>query len=153
MLFDLESYKKDFNRKCNELLKQLTDYGVEFAKLEVLRLGAFDTGELAESIHGFYDPDSHVGFIRADCWYAVYVEFGTGVVGAGNAHPEPAAGWVYDANHHGENGWVYFNEREGKVMRTKGQPSHPFMYNTFRELERKAKELASSVFSGGGEST
>lgn len=147
----LESYKKDFNRKCNELLKQLTDYGAEFAKLEVLRLGAFDTGELAESIHGFYDPDSHVGFIRADCWYAIYVEYGTGVVGAGSHgdSPHPQAGehgWVYDYNHHGENGWVYFNEREGMVMRTKGQPSSPFMYNTFRELQQKAHEFAKNVF-------
>ena len=147
----LDNYKKEFNRKCNELIKQLTDYGYEFAKFEVLRLGAFDTGELADSIHGYFDPDSHVGFIRAECWYAIYVEYGTGVVGAGSygdpSHPAAGEhGWYYDVNHHGENGWVYFNEREGKVMRTKGQPSHPFMYNTFRELQQKAHDYAKSVF-------
>lgn len=144
---ELEKYKQEFNRKCNELIKQLTDYGCEFAKLQVLRLGAFDTGELADSIHGFFDADSHVGFIRADCWYAIYVEYGTGVIGAKNPHPEYGMhGWVYDVNNHGTEGWVYFNEREGKVMRTLGQPSSPFMYNTFRELQQKAHEFAANVF-------
>ena len=143
---ELDKFRDELTRKCNELIQQLTDYGNEFAKMEVLRLGAFDTGELADRIQGFFDASSRVGFLRADCWYAVYVEFGTGVVGAGNSHPEPAAGWIYDVNHHGETGWVYFNEREGKVMRTKGQPSHPFMYNTFRELQQKARDLAGSVF-------
>lgn len=146
----IEEYKEDFIRKCNELIKQLTDYGYEFSKMEVLRLGAFDTGNLADSIRGYFDPDSRVGLIWTgmDAWYAIYVEFGTGIVGANEAHPAAGEhGWVYDANHHGENGWVYFNDREGKVMRTLGQPSHPFMYNTFRELQRKAQELAKTVFS------
>ena len=148
---ELNKYKDELNRKCNELIQQLTEYGNEFAKLEVLRLGAFDTGELADSIQGFFDPSSRVGFIRADCWYAVYVEFGTGVVGYGltgePSHPDSAAyGWVYDVNNHGDSGWVYFNDREGKLMRTKGQPSHPFMYNTFRELQQKARDMASTVF-------
>ena len=146
---ELERYREEFIRKCNELIKQLTDHGYEFAKMEVLRLGAFDTGNLAESIQGYFDPESRVGFIFTGmgAWYAMYVEYGTGVVGAKEPHPAAGEhGWVYDANHHGENGWVYFNDREGKVMRTLGQPSHPFMYNTFRELQKKAHEIAASVF-------
>lgn len=142
---EIDKYREELICKCNELIQQLTDYGSEFAKFEILRLGAFDTGELADSIHGFFDSESRVGFVRADCWYAIYVEYGTGVVGADNAHPEPT-GWYYDVHHHGNNGWVYFNEREGKVMRTKGQPSSPFMYNTFRELQQKARDMASTVF-------
>ena len=144
---EFEEYRKELIRKCNELTRQLIDYGYEFAKFEVLRMGAFDTGELADSIQGYFDPDVGVGFIRAECWYAVYVEYGTGVVGSREPHPEAGEhGWVYDVNHHGDSGWVYFNEREGMVMRTKGQPSHPFMYNTFRELQKKAHELAASIF-------
>ena len=143
---ELNQFRNELTRKCNELIQQLTEYGKVFAKMEVLRLGAFDTGQLADKIQGFFDASSRVGFIRADCWYAVYVEYGTGVVGASESHPEPAAGWIYDVNNHGQSGWVYFNEREGKVMRTKGQPSSPFMYNTFRELQRKANDYASTVF-------
>lgn len=149
----VEDYRKDFIRKCNELLQQLTDYGWEFARMEVLRLGAFDTGNLADNIRGYFDPESRVGMIWTGmgAWYAVYVEYGTGVVGKREPHPEAVShGWYYDVNNHDEKGWVYFNEREGKAMRTKGQPSSPFMYNTFRELQRKAREIAASVFNGGG---
>lgn len=144
---ELEDYRKEFIRKCNELIRQLTEYGYEFAKLEVLRLGAFDTGNLADSIQGYFDPDVGIGFIRAEAWYAVYVEFGTGVVGAGASHPNAGAhGWVYDMNHHGDKGWVYFSERDGMFHWTQGQPSSPFMYNTFRELQRKARDIAGQVF-------
>ena len=108
-IIKVEEYRRDLLRKCNELIRQLTEYGYEFAKLEVLRMGAFDTGELADSIQGYFDPDVGIGFIRAECWYAVYVEFGTGIVGAGfggGSPPHPNAGahgWVYDYHHHGEN--------------------------------------------------
>ena len=70
---DLEDYRKDFLRKCNELIRQLTQHGEEIAKMEVVQLGAFDTGNLHDSIHGYFDPDVGIGFIRAEAWYAVYV--------------------------------------------------------------------------------
>ena len=144
---ELEEYRKDFLRKCNELIRQLTEYGEEVAKLEVVQLGAFDTGNLHESIHGYFDPDVGIGFIRAECWYAVYVEFGTGVVGARHPHPNAGAhGWVYDYNHHGDNGWIYFTGRDCQFHWTQGQPQSPFMYNTFRLLQQKARDIARDVF-------
>ena len=145
---ELEKYRNDFIRKCNELIRQLTEYGCEFAKMEVLRLGAFDTGNLADSIQGYFEADTGIGFIRADAWYAVYVEYGTGVVGMRESHPQPASGWVYDVNNHGDNGWVYFSAHGGNAQFhwTKGQPSKPFMYNTYRELHQKAHDIASEIF-------
>lgn len=146
---DLEDYRKDFLRKCNELIRQLTQHGEEIAKMEVVQLGAFDTGNLHDSIHGYFDPDVGIGFIRAEAWYAVYVEYGTGVVGARNAHPNAGAhGWIYDHNHHGENGWIYFSAHNGQCQfhHTRGQVSSPFMYNTFRILQKQAQEIARTVF-------
>ena len=144
---EVNAYRDEVIRKCNELIRQLTEYGYEFAKFEVLRLGSFDTGNLADSIEGFFDEQSRVGFVKADCWYAVYVEYGTGVVGAGQAHPAAGThGWVYDINHHGESGWVYWSGRDGQFHWTKGQPSHPFMYNTMRELQQQARSMAASIF-------
>ena len=144
---ELEEYRKELIRRCNELIQQLTDYGYEFAKFEVLRMGTFDTGNLADSIQGYFDADVGIGFIRAECWYAVYVEYGTGVVGADSAHPLAGAhGWQYDINNHGDSGWVYWSGRDGNWHWTKGQQSHPFMYNTLRELQRKAVDMAQSVF-------
>lgn len=137
---ELKQFKEDLSRALADLVKALTSEGTEIAKMEVLRLGAFDTGELADSIYGIYDESSHTGFIRAVSYYAVFVEYGTGVVGAANSHPSPVAGWTYDHNSHGEAGWVYRSDRDNKFHWTKGQPSSPFMYNTMKELERLAPE-------------
>ena len=98
------------------------------------------------SIRGFYDSDRNIGIVRADTTYAVFVEYGTGVVGASNPHPAPD-NWRYDVNSHGEKGWVYKSERDGKFHWTKGMPSRPFMYDTIRELERNLDSIASEVFS------
>ena len=145
---ELEEYRKEFLRKCNELVRQLTEHGEEIAKLEVVQLGAFDTGNLHESIHGYFDPDSRVGFIKAECWYAVYVEYGTGIKGFNEGrHPAYMEhGWYYDKNHHGEAGWTYFSVRDGRFHHTTGKVSKPFMYNTFRILQQQAHNYAQTVF-------
>ena len=141
---ELQAYKKEFERKCNLLVKTLTENGVEIAKMKVKELGAIDTGELHNSIEGFF-PSSNVGIIRAGATYAVYVEFGTGVVGKGSPHPDPQ-GYQYDKNNHGDIGWLYYDERKGIYRWTKGFRSRPFMYNTAKELERKCIEIAKEVF-------
>lgn len=69
--------------------------------------------------------------------YAVYVEYGTGIVGEMSPHPHP---WEYDINGHGEEGWV-FKSDDGNWYRTKGQMSHPFMYNTWLWASRSAVNI------------
>lgn len=73
--------------------------------------------------------------------YAVFVEFGTGVVGEGNQHPKAGEfGWEYDINGHGDAGWWYPTDagdpnpttklsKNGWVAFTRGQASRPFMYD------------------------
>jgi len=142
---ELEQYKKELNRKTSLLIEALTDRGVEIAKAQIRELGAVYTGELEESITGYFNPTVQVGIIRAGAPYAIYVEFGTGVVGAGSPHPAPA-GWRYDVNNHGEAGWWYFNDRDQKWHWTKGIESRPFMYNTVQILERESVRIAKEVF-------
>ena len=143
---EIEKYKAELNAKVSRLIEALTDYGVEVAKAQVRELGAWYTGELESSIEGYFSPSVGVGIIKAGAPYAVYVEFGTGVVGSGSPHPAPA-GWRYDVNAHGESGWWYYNDRDGKMHWTKGMPSRPFMYNTARELEQECVKIAKEVFS------
>jgi hypothetical protein len=142
---EVEKYKGELKNKVHLLIERLTDYGVEVAKAQVRELGAFYTGELEESITGYYSPSTQVGIIKTDVPYAIYVEFGTGVVGAGSPHPAPA-GWRYDVNNHGEAGWWYFNDRDQKWHWTKGIESRPFMYNTLQILERESARIAKEVF-------
>lgn len=142
---DVRQFKKDFIEKCNQLVKALTDEGAEIARMQVVALDAIYTGELMNSIEGYYSPTTGVGIIKAGAYYAAYVEFGTGVVGSQSAHPNPQ-GWQYDVNGHGDEGWVYYDEESGKFRWTKGFRSRPFMYNTARELEKVCVKIAKEVF-------
>ena len=142
---EVKQFKKEFLEKCDRLIEALTDEGVKIAKIQVAQLDAVYTGELMNSIEGYYSPTTNVGIIKAGAYYAAYVEFGTGVVGSQSPHPNPD-GWQYDVNGHGENGWVYYDDYSDKFRWTKGFKSRPFMYNTARELERICKKIAEEVF-------
>lgn len=142
---EVKQFKKEFLQKCNELVAALTDYGVEVARVKVAELDAVYTGELMNSIDGYYSPTFNVGIIKAGAYYAAYVEFGTGVVGSRSPHPNPD-GWAYDVNSHGDEGWVYYDDETGKFRWTKGFKSRPFMYNTARQLEKDCARIAREVF-------
>jgi len=142
---EVEAYKQDLRQGMEKLIIALVEQGTQIAKAQVRDLGAFYTGELEASIRGYYSPSARAGVIKAGAWYAIYVEYGTGVVGSRNPHPLPE-GWVYDVNSHGEAGWKYFNDRDGRVHWTQGMPSRPFMYNTAKELERLCGQIAREVF-------
>lgn len=141
---ELNSYSRKVKNLAGELVKKLTEMGVEIAKFNVADMKAYDSGDLYNSIHAEYSGEN-VGFVIADSGHAAFVEFGTGVVGAGNQHPEVAVfGWKYDVNEHGELGWWYLG-KDGKPHWTKGMPSRPYMWQTARKLRdlygRTAKEL------------
>ena len=144
---ELERYRDDLRDAIQELVRELMSEGRDIAVQNVVRL-AYDTGELAGSIHtrGYFSEDLCMGIIYADAYYAVFVEYGTGIVGkTGPQHPFLPAGWEHDHNHHGDAGWVYVSDRDGKPHWTKGQPSKPFMYNTYMELIRLAQEKFNSM--------
>lgn len=144
---EVEQYKKDLKNKVEQLTKRLVEDGVVIAKLNVQQLGAYYTGELENSIDGYFSPSTGVGIIYAGSFYAIYVEMGTGLVG--KQYPHELAGhmgWVYDVNNHGEDGWVYYNERDGQYHWTTGMPSKPFLYLTTRELEARCEQIAKEVF-------
>ena len=142
---EVKVFKTIFLLKCEKLVQALTDTGVEIAKMQVAQLDAVYTGELMNSIEGFYSPKSQVGIIKAGAYYAVYVEFGTGVVGSQSPHPNPD-GWQYDSNNHGDKGWVYYDDKLDRFKWTKGFKSRPFMYNTARQLEKECVRIAKEVF-------
>ena len=142
---EVEKFKQDFKMKCNLLVQALTEYGLEVARVQVVQLDAWYTGELLSSIDGYFSPTFGVGIIKAGAYYAAYVEFGTGVVGSSSPHPDPQ-GWQYDVNAHGDDGWVYYDDYSGEFRWTKGFKSRPFMYNTARELEKECKRIALEVF-------
>lgn len=144
-IIEVERYEMELKEKLDRLIQRLMEEGVDIAKMKVAAMDAVFTGQLHDSIRGYYSSTRHVAIIRAGIWYAAFVEYGTGVEGERNPHPNPE-GWAYDINEHGDEGWVYFNDNDSKFHRTTGEGARPFMYETARELEELCDSIAREVF-------
>ena len=154
---EINKFKEDLARALEELARYVTEEkGVGIAKMYVAQFPAVDTGALHDSIKGTYEAKNHMGVITAGEGlvdgsedgksYAFYVEYGTGIVGKQNPHPDPN-GYQYDVNEHGSGGWYYKSEKgwykpkDGgpRLAWTKGMPARPFMYNTMLTLEEEVE--------------
>lgn len=145
---EVQKYKENLNYKCKVFAERLAEEGVALARIKVSEKDAIYTGELLSSIKAEYGGSSAEGatwYIYTDCDWAIYVEFGTGVVGSQSPHPDTSlVNWKYDVNSHGESGWYYY--KDGEWHWTKGMPSRPFMYETGRDLGQIIQMVAKEVF-------
>ena len=142
---EIRQFRIQLRETCLELVQALTMEGAEIAKMQVASMEAVDTGELENSIQGLFFPSERCGFVIADCPYAIYVEYGTGIIGASSPHPEAQGKWDYDVNGHDIQGWVYKSDKDGQFHWTVGYISRPFMYNTLRWLEEAAPKRMSEM--------
>ena len=94
----IEKLKKDLLRhkdntlqhKVDLFAKTLADKGVDIAQVNVARLDAIFTGELISSIHTKYGDSAKgtaIFYVVADSEHAIYVEMGTGIIGASKPYP------------------------------------------------------------------
>lgn len=145
---EVEKHKKEIIRKTRRLAERLAEEGVELAKIKISEYPAIDTGELLNSMKaeaGDVIQDGSKWIVFTDCPHAAYVEFGTGLSGEKDPHPDTSlVGWRYDINEHGEAGWHYY--KNGEWHWTKGMQSRPFMYETGRDLRTKVSRIAKEVF-------
>lgn len=142
---DLDVYGQKLERARNKILNRLADFTIERIKVYCPE----DTGELINSItkSEIFEQTIHV---FTDNAYAQYVEFGTGIVGQGNPHPDAGnTGWQYDVNSHGEKGWKY-QDKNGEWHWTKGQEGSKFMYLAFQDLEQNYMRIGEEVFKEEG---
>ena len=151
-ILEIENFEMHLKPAMLELIRQLAEKGVEVARAELVFFDdpAYRTGALSESVQYKLNSDNAVltageGLETEYGSYAMFVEYGTGIVGASAPHPE-ANGYDYDVNSHGAHGWYYpapwgwVEAEDGtKLAWTQGMPSRPFMYNTMRDLEVEAK--------------
>lgn len=158
---ELEKYKNDVIYKTRLLAETLAEKGVEIARVRVADLDAIFTGELIQSIHTEYKgsvPNGATFMLVADSDHAIYVEMGTGTIGASSPYPGKIP-VVYAQGKHfvtlsrpfgkypaGTYGWFYY--KDGQLYFTQGMPSRPFMYQTSLELMRIVEKTAREVFKG-----
>lgn len=127
---EVRAYKSRVEKLAADIVAELAAQGAQIALVEAADIK--DTGKLLSSIVG--EHSGNYGYVKCKCGYAVYVEFGTGVVGSRKPHPDISiVGWKYDVNGHGELGWWY-RGKDGTLYWTKGFESRPFMYNTAQQL-------------------
>ena len=152
---DLKRYRKKVETNAKLLVQRLTDEGAEIARVKIVSLGAYYSGELLSGVDGYYSPSLNVGFVRVTSDHVAFVEFGTGVVGQNNPHKNgeylSKAAWQYASGakifttKSGKVGWIYPTD-DGGYRFTEGMASRPFMYETALELQRKFQQIAKEVF-------
>lgn len=155
----IKAYQNDLTYKCQILAEKLAERGVEIARLQLADLDAIFTTELISSVHAEYKGSIKGGGIWAvvaGTDHAMFVEFGTGIVGKRSPYPgnlPEGVDWQYASGQtirqlaDGRYGWFYQDDN-GKWWFTEGMPSRPFMYYTAQELEKIVVETAKEVFSG-----
>lgn len=138
---------KSLEAKCDELSKRLSEYGVEIAKITVRK----DTGELEGGI-GFEKVADGEYLVVSEGEYAMFVEFGTGVVGQGTYPGELPAGYSYDERRtpaaHDPNDptkW-YYRDRDGIVRSTRGQTASAYMATSAEQMRQAIIATAKEVF-------
>lgn len=141
---EIKKYEEDFLHKWRSLMNRLVDEGAEIAKTKVRQMDAVMFGDLLGSIEGVYHPATGIGLIIAGSPHAVYVEYGSGVIGSRNPHPEPISG--YDRNNWGDAGWWYWGDWDSNWHWTAGMGSRPFMWETSKELPALFEKLAREEF-------
>lgn len=132
-----EAYKEISARVQEKLIENMIKYDVDSMNiLSGLNITVNEKGVL----------------IDVNCEYAIFIEYGTGIVGSQNPHPQPKrANW-----HYGDGGWWYpTNEtiqsryplQKTKLINgqlyayTKGQKSKPFMYDTYLWASRSINNI------------
>ena len=161
---ELEAYKKRIDTNCKRLVSRLIEKGVQNVQYIILNMTYLDTGELLSGLDrgasiavSNTGNGSYVGYVRINSQYAVYVEFGTGVIGTSNPHDKASEfGYSYGSY---INGWWYPTDesdpnptkKEGKdgglIAHTQGQAAKSFMYDTAIYLGKILFETAQEVFS------
>ena len=152
----LRAYKRRVEKNTRLLVQRLTDYGAEIARVKIVSMGAYYSGELLSGVDGYYSPSLNAGFVKVASDHVAFVEFGTGVIGQSNPHKNgeylAKASWAYASGRKifttqdGRVGWIYPTD-DGGFRFTEGMESRPFMYETALELQSKCEQMAKEVFS------
>lgn len=156
----LKDYQNSLTYKCQILAEKLAEKGVEIARVQLADLDAIFTSELISSVHAEYKGSQKGGGIWAviaGTDHAMFVEFGTGIIGEQKTYPgkfPDGVDWQYASGKtirqlaDGRYGWFYRDD-DGQVWFTEGMPSRPFMYYTSQQLIKIVEKTAKEVFRNG----
>lgn len=159
---EVERFKQDFQKKCDELLKQVAERIAEEAKhgfsgAIVDDLTEKSGGKKLASVDVRTEKRGDTYVIVADGEDAVWVEFGAGVYhnGSVGSQPNPYSQNVTNVPNapiaigtFGENGrkptWGFYEDGELKI--TRGTPAQMPMYKAVQAVSQEVLTIAREVF-------
>lgn len=157
---ELDNYYEQLEEKCKKLVLKLAEHGAEVAKATIASL-PYSTGDLLNNIYAVYDEKNHCAMLKADSDHAVFVEFGTGLVGEGTY---PNSEYLSLAEQFGWQGYLVGGEENqeflsttgrwgwitimnnGKVYFTEGQEAKHFMDDAGKAIQEQFETLVQQVF-------
>ncbi|KAA6450952.1 HK97-gp10 family putative phage morphogenesis protein [Bacillus swezeyi] len=103
-----------FSDRIHDRVKQIIAETAEIIYGQAVVLAPVDDGNLKNSIEVNYSDGGFKAKITVGASYAIYVEFGTGIYAEdGNGRKTP---------------WVYFDEKLGRYVFTRGMRAQPFFF-------------------------
>ncbi len=139
----LKTRRESIDTGLKTLISKLTKKGYEY----MISIVPEDTGNLKGSITWEFDDINQKGVITIGTNYALFVEYGTGIVGKNRPPPDPK-NWKYDVNNHGVKGWWYFDDNQNRLRWTRGRSASAFAYKTMKFLEKQAPKGVQIKFNG-----
>ena len=166
LIKDLENYKRQLPKKCEEYVRQLAEVGIEVAQA---RIGESPLGKyvslqtkISEEQAGCKAILIATGEIKKSEGYSPFntllaIEFGAGIhFNAGNENPKAddlgfGVG-TFPGQLHAfqDEGWYYWDDTAKKWRHSYGVKATMPMYNASVEIAQKAKKVAKVVFGKNG---
>ena len=139
-------------QSIDNAVENITRMGYEFL-ISIIPVGK--TGELRSATTWSFNKSTNIGTIHVGTKYAVFVNFGTGIIGASNPVADLPAGYQYQGGTGKKDtsgGWWYFDEFDSNWWYTHGQRGQNFMYRTMEYMKSIAgSQLKFSFKAFGGD--
>lgn len=139
-LDSLNSFIKMFDELSEQLSSQqtiedLTNKAYDLVKANVSEYAPVHASNIFQEVSG------NTGKVYTNDKVLIYNEYGTGIVGSQNPHPD-LKGWTYMTNNNINYavGWHYLNEETGEAGFTKGLPARKGFYNSREQMKAVAKD-------------
>jgi len=114
----VKKFEKYYIKEVKRVIRETAELIVSQAQA----LAPVDEGNLRDSITAQYMKGGLSAYIHVGAHYAVYVEFGTGIYAVkGDGRKDP---------------WVYYSEKLGKFVFTRGMEAQPFWFPSLDVAEK-----------------
>lgn len=155
----IKNLQKKLPVVVDKILERLAEYSKERIQFYIKESvnEEYATGHLESNVE-ISDIKNHIVSIyisKKEVPYVFFVEYGTGIVGSENPHPD------YEGNYKTE-GWWYptdANDPNPKkrqlpngdwIVYTQGQKAHKFIYNAFQDLKQNYLTIGRQVLKEEG---